>query len=111
MERDNEMPEMWFSRIRIPFKNILEANPQFFSKNQILVMRKKPDFEKLRGWAKPRNYAYCTVCDSLVFLPEIWDRCPGDHLKGCIARTTEVKPNVVEPVKAYFDSVQKGSKQ
>ena len=31
--RDHETPEMWCSRIRDPFRKILEDNPRFLSKN------------------------------------------------------------------------------
>ncbi|GES96959.1 hypothetical protein GLOIN_2v1479550 [Rhizophagus clarus] len=66
---DNETPEMWCSRIRGPFRKILEENPEIFSKNGYIRI----------------------VCDSLVFIPE---RLIGDflyrdgHLKRCITRVT-----------------------
>ncbi|PKK60639.1 hypothetical protein RhiirC2_856743, partial [Rhizophagus irregularis] len=67
---------MWCSRIRGPFRKILEENPEIFSKNGYIRI----------------------VCDSLVFIPE---RLIGEflyrdgHLKRCIVS----KANPIEHVK------------
>src|SRR3954469_6235375 len=40
------------------------------------------------------NYIYCTVCDSLVYIPNNWNFClthsatASNHLKRCIAENT-----------------------
>jgi len=36
--RDHETPEMWCSRIRDPFRKILEENPRILSKNGYIIM-------------------------------------------------------------------------
>ena len=33
-----ETPEMWCSRVRYPFKKLLECNPKYFSKNGFIQM-------------------------------------------------------------------------
>ena len=33
-----ETPEMWCSRVRYPFKKLLEYNPKYFSKNEFIQM-------------------------------------------------------------------------
>ena len=33
-----ETPEMWCSRVRYPFKTLLENNPKYFSKNGFIQM-------------------------------------------------------------------------
>ena len=37
----NETPKMWCSRIRVPFKKLLEYNPRFFSKNEYIHMTER----------------------------------------------------------------------
>ncbi|GES73760.1 hypothetical protein GLOIN_2v1591372 [Rhizophagus clarus] len=64
---DHKTPEMWCSRIRNPFRKILEENPRIFSKNG--------------------------VCDSLVFTPYKYailvdDSFQDSHLKRCISGNT-----------------------
>src|SRR3990170_3160056 len=86
---DHETPEMWCSRIRGPFRKILEENPEIFSKNGYIRMYAK-FYEDCKGFhpsGNLTNYIYCSVCDSLVFIPE---RLIGEflyrdgHLKRCI---------------------------
>ena len=36
--RDHKTPEMWCSRIRDPFRKILEENPRILSKNGYIIM-------------------------------------------------------------------------
>src|SRR2546421_8140083 len=64
----NETPKMWCSRIRIPFKKLLEYNPRFFSKNEYIHMTER---EYKDGEFRPgerTSHIYCTVCDLLVFI-------------------------------------------
>src|ERR1700733_13864815 len=68
--RDHETPEMWCSRIRDPFRKILEENPRIFSKNGYITMFGKLYEGDCNVHDFPTNYIYCTVCDSLVFIPE-----------------------------------------
>src|SRR5437016_1669510 len=85
--RDHETPEMWCSRIRDPFRKILEENPRILSKNGYIEMYGKLyENDKVHGY--PTNYIYCSVCDSLVFIPytsfsaHIYQ---DNHLKRCIS--------------------------
>src|SRR5438045_8495355 len=71
--RDHETPEMWCSRIRDPFRKILKENPRFLSKNEYITMYGKL-YDSGRNLVLPSNYIYCSVCDSLVFIPEIGRR-------------------------------------
>ena len=66
---DHETPEMWCSRICGPFRKILEENPRILSKNGYIIMRGKL-YENDKVNALPTDYIYCSVCDSLVFIPE-----------------------------------------
>ena len=68
--RDHETPEMWCSRIRDPFRKILEENPRIFSKNGYITMFGKLYEGDYNVHGFPTNYIYCTVCDSLVFISE-----------------------------------------
>jgi hypothetical protein len=97
---DNETPEMWCSRIRGPFRKILEENPEIFSKNGYIRMYAKfyEDGKGFHSSGNLTNYIYCSVCDSLVFIPE---RLIGEflyrdgHLKRCIIS----KANPIEHVR------------
>ena len=66
----DEMPEMWCSRIRYPFKTLLENNPKYFSKNRFIQMIESVYID--RGFKAERRsfHIYCTVCDSLVIIRE-----------------------------------------
>src|SRR6266542_4409734 len=66
--RDYETSEMWCSHIRDPFRKILEENPRILSKNEYIIMREKL-YENDKVNTLPTNYIYCSVCDSLVFIP------------------------------------------
>ena len=59
-----ETPEMWCSRVRYPFKKLLEYNPKHFLKNGFIHMteRSYKDGEFKAG--RRSFYIYCTVCDS-----------------------------------------------
>src|SRR4051812_37676156 len=67
---DHETPEMWCSRICDPFRKILEENYSrgILSKNGYIEMYENLyENDKVHGF--PTNYIYCSVCDSLVFIP------------------------------------------
>src|SRR6266498_5647553 len=87
---DHEMPEMWCSRIRNPFRKILGENPRILSKNgYIIIYGKLYENDKVHGL--PTNYIYCSVCDSLVFIPETFystRHYHDNHLKRCISGNT-----------------------
>ena len=91
--RDHETPEMWCSRIRDPFRKILEENPRILSKNGYIVMcGKLYENDKVHA-GHPTDYIYCSVCDSLVFIPENGRSDYGriyrdNHLKRCISGNT-----------------------
>ncbi|PKK56530.1 hypothetical protein RhiirC2_799818, partial [Rhizophagus irregularis] len=85
--RDHETPEMWCFRIRDPFRKILEENSEILSKNGYISMCGKL-YESDKIHAHPTNYIYCSVCDSLVFIPDtsFGARIYQDnHLKRCIS--------------------------
>jgi len=86
---DHETPEMWCSRIRDPFRKILEENPRILSKNGFIIMYGNL-YESDKVHSFLTNYIYCSVCDSLVFIPENgrsgYERIYRDnHLKRCIS--------------------------
>ena len=84
---DHETPEMWCSRICDPFRKILEENPRILSGNGYITMCGKLIERSDRVHGLPSNYIYCSVCDSLVFVPETHrlETCYRDnHLKRCI---------------------------
>src|SRR6185437_1253115 len=84
---DYEIPEMWCSRIRVPFRKILEENPRIFSKNGYITMIGKHIERSDRVYGHESNYIYCSVCDSLVFISKTpcLETCYRDnHLKRCI---------------------------
>src|SRR5256884_651370 len=88
---DHETPEMWCSRIRDPFRKILEENPRILSKNGYIVMcGKLYENDKVHA-SQPTDYIYCSVCDSLVFIPETGYNphiYHDSHLKRCISGNT-----------------------
>ncbi len=93
---DHETPEMWCSRIRNPFRKILGENPRILSKNgYIIIYGKLYENDKVHGL--PTNYIYCSVCDSLVFIPgngynaRIYH---DSHLKRCISGNTILNKHV-----------------
>src|SRR3954454_417668 len=69
--RDHETPEMWCSRIRDPFRKILEENyfRGILSKNGYILMYGNL-YESDKVHSFPTNYIYCSVCDFLVFISE-----------------------------------------
>ena len=92
---------MWYSRIRAPFRKLIEYNPTFFSKNEFIHMTERL-YEN--GEFKPVKcsfYIYCTICDSLVFICENTEECANKHLNECIAKIEERR--VVNTQLSYFD--------
>lgn len=99
IRNSDETPEMWCDRIRTPFKKILEENPRFFSKNEYIQMYDWSYRDGKKVTTGPlihsTNYIYCTVCDSLVYVPDNWNFCltqsesASNHLKRCIAGAGE----------------------
>src|SRR5262249_3933500 len=65
---DHETPEMWYSHIHDSFRRILENNSGILSKNGYIKMCEKL-YEDDKVYSHPTNYIYCSVCDSLVFIP------------------------------------------
>src|SRR5438034_2273769 len=64
-----ETPEIWYSRVRYPFKKLLKYNPKYFLKNGFIQMieRLYKDGEFKVGGRS--FHIYCTVCDFLVKIP------------------------------------------
>ncbi|CAG8688616.1 19506_t:CDS:2, partial [Gigaspora rosea] len=85
----DETPEMWCSRIRYPFRTLLENNPKYFSKNGFIQMVERVYID----WefkAERRSFnIYCTVCDTLVFIRENIIEFANHHLNECIAKTAK----------------------
>jgi hypothetical protein len=87
----HETPEMWCSRIRDPFRKILKENPRILSGNGYISMYgMHSSCDAVYGL--PSNYIYCSVCDSLVFIPKKYstldDSYRDSHLKRCISGNT-----------------------
>ncbi|CAB4431749.1 unnamed protein product [Rhizophagus irregularis] len=91
----DETPKMWCSRIRVPFKKLLEYNPTFFSKNEFIHMTERSYRD---GNCKRSFHIYCTVCDSLVFICENTEKCADKHLNECIAKIEERRITYVRSV-------------
>ncbi|GES89646.1 hypothetical protein GLOIN_2v1707112 [Rhizophagus clarus] len=90
---DHETPEMWCSRIRDPFRKILEDNYSrgILSKNGYITMYGNLIERSDRVHGLPSNYIYCSVCDSLVYISEnscLDDSYQDSHLKRCISGNT-----------------------
>src|ERR1044072_6863232 len=81
-----ETPEMWCFRVRYPFKKLLEYNPKFFSKNGFIQMIERVYIDGEFKAGRRSFHIYCTVCDSLVIIPENTIKCGNDHLNKCIAK-------------------------
>src|SRR5947199_3080483 len=81
-----ETPEMWCSRVRYPFKKLLEYNPKYFSKNGFIQMIERVYIDGGFKAGRCLFYIYCTVCDSLVIIHENTIECANKHLNECIAK-------------------------
>ena len=64
----DETPKMWCSRIRVPFRKLIEYNPTFFSKNEYIHMTERLYEDGKFRPGRRTFYIYCTACDSLVFI-------------------------------------------
>src|SRR3954452_16926672 len=86
---NHETPEMWCSRICDPFRNILKENLGILSGNGYITMYGKHYSSCDTIYSLPSNYIYCSVCDSLVFVPNKYskldDSYRDSHLKRCIS--------------------------
>ncbi len=95
---DHETSEMWCSRICDLFRKILEKNPRILSKNRFITMYGKLYESDSKVHGHPSNYIYCSVYDSLVFIPEEYTRRSyrnqDNHLKRCISRNTILNEHV-----------------
>src|SRR6266496_2193242 len=81
---------MWCSRIHDPFRKILEENPGILSKNGYISMCRKL-YENDKVYAHPTNYIYCSICDSLVFIPDTFFSAriyQDNYLKKCISENS-----------------------
>jgi len=99
-----ETPEMWCSRVRYPFKKLLEYNPKYFSKNGFIQMIERVYIDGEFKAGGRSFHIYCTVCDSLVIIRENTIECANDHLNKCIAKTA--KRHI-----AYSNPIQKNMKK
>src|SRR2546429_5880457 len=90
-----ETPEMWCSRVRYPFKKLLEYNPKYFSKNGFIQMIERLYKDGKFKAGRRSFHIYCTVCDSLVIICENTIKCGNDHLKKCITKTAKMRLNSV----------------
>ena len=84
---DHETPEMWYSRIRDPFKKILKENLGILSGNGYITMYGKLIESSDRVYGLSSNYIYCSICDSLVFIPKtprLESSYQDSHFKRCI---------------------------
>src|SRR4051794_11312905 len=88
---DHETPEIWCSRICDPFRKKLDENPRILSKNgYIVICGKLYENDKVHT-GHPTDYIYCSVCDSLVFIPRNGYNARiyhDSHLKRCISENT-----------------------
>src|SRR3954454_15557451 len=81
-----EIPEMWCSRVRYPFKKLLEYNLKYFSKNGFIQMVERVYIDGKFKAGRCLFNIYCTVCNSLVIICKNTIKCDNDHLKKCIAK-------------------------
>src|SRR4051812_34886057 len=82
----NKTPKMWCSRICVPFKKLFEYNPRFFSKNEYIHMTEREYKDEEFRPGEHTSHIYCTVCDLLVFILNITEKCANNHLNECIGR-------------------------
>jgi len=85
----DETPKMWCSRIRVPFRKLIEYNPTFFSKNEFIHMTEREYKYGKFGPGRRTFHIYCTACDSLVFICDNTEKCANKHLNECIAKIEE----------------------
>jgi len=92
---------LWCSRVRYPFKKLLEYNPKYFSKNGFIQMIERVYIDGKFKDGERSFHIYCTVCDSLVIIRENTIKCANDHLNKCITKTA----------KMYFNPIRKNTKK
>src|SRR3989337_2464348 len=85
----DETPEMWCSRIRYPFKKLLEYSLKYFSKNGFIQMVEREYIDGEFKAGRRSFHIYCTVCDSLVIIHENTIECANKHLNECITKSTK----------------------
>ncbi|POG72669.1 hypothetical protein GLOIN_2v1840415, partial [Rhizophagus irregularis DAOM 181602=DAOM 197198] len=85
----NETPKMWYSRIRVSFRKLIEYNPTFFSKNEYIHMTDRLYEDGKFGPGRRTFHIYCTACDSLVSICENTEKCADKHLNECIVKIEE----------------------
>ncbi|CAB4444914.1 unnamed protein product [Rhizophagus irregularis] len=98
---------MWCSRIRVPFRKLIEYNPTFFSKNEYIHMTERLYEDEKFGPGRRTFHIYCTACDSLVFICENTEKCADKHLNECIAKIEERHIAYVRSV-LWNEKVKKG---
>ena len=54
-KHSDEMPKMWCSRIRAPFRILIECNLKFFSKNKFIHMTER---EYKNGKFEPKRHTF-----------------------------------------------------
>jgi hypothetical protein len=70
---------------------MLEENPRILSKNRYIVMCGKLYESGKVHTGHPTDYIYCSVCNSLIFIPgNGYNACiyHNSHLKRCISGNT-----------------------
>ncbi|GET04380.1 hypothetical protein GLOIN_2v1511279 [Rhizophagus clarus] len=100
---DYETPEMWCSCVRDPFRKLLEEHHSsrggILSGNGYIKIFGKLIERSDRVYGNPSNYIYCSVCDSLVFIPEIGyssaNYYQDNHFKSCINEDTISKEHTI----------------
>src|SRR5438045_9403474 len=80
---------MWYTRIRFPFRKLIEYNPTFFSKNEYIHLTERLYEDAKFGPGRHTFYIYCTACDSLVFICDNTEKCADNYLNECIAKIEE----------------------
>ncbi|CAG8480142.1 2247_t:CDS:2 [Ambispora gerdemannii] len=85
----DETPEMWCSRVRYPFKKLLEYNPKYFSKNGFIQMVERLGDAHL-------------IFIALYATP--WCLSVNKHLNECISKTATRHLAYSKPVKKKVSS-------
>ena len=91
----DETPEMWCSRVRYPFKKLLEYNPKYFSKNGFIQMVERVYIDREFKAGKCSFHIYYTICDSLINICKNIIKCGNEHLKKYITKTAKIHSNSV----------------
>src|SRR5687768_16563977 len=94
----DETPEMWCSRVRSPFKTLLENNPKYFPRNGFIQMIERYYKDGKFKAGRRSFHIYCTICDSLVIIHENTIECANDHLNNCITRIAKRRIAYPNPI-------------